>query len=271
MLRGVIFYTAIALAAAPLAARAEDTWKQHYERGTTAFDLEKYLDAAKEFESAYELKQNAAFLFNIGQAYRLAGQSEKAIGFYKTYLRRLPEASNRPEVEARIAELEKLVEQQKKALAEPPHGTIANAPISPLPMPVQAAPAPAVPMRHFAIRGGLGAANASAGVSLEFRPTFVGFLIGTGYYTGAAGLTFGSSDNTGGFYVDAVYLHAHSGLGHASLPGPAVALSLGWDIRFVPWLSTKLGVGAGHNFNWTTDRVSGPHILTVDAAIGTVF
>src|SRR5262249_32295491 len=94
------------------AGRAEDTWKQHYERGTTLFDLAKYLDAAKEFEAAYEMKQNPAFLFNIGQAYRLAGKSELAIGFYKSYLRRSPGAANRPEVEARIAELEKLVDEQ---------------------------------------------------------------------------------------------------------------------------------------------------------------
>ena len=117
-----------------LAGRAEETWKQHYERGTTLFDLAKYLEAAKEFEAAYELKQNAAFLFNIGQAYRLAGKSELAIGFYKSYLRRLPTAANKPEVEARIAELERLVEQQKKAAAEPPHGTMETAPVAPPPV-----------------------------------------------------------------------------------------------------------------------------------------
>jgi len=292
------------IAALSLPARAEDTWKQHYERGATLFDLEKYPDAAKEFETAYEMKQNPAFLFNIGQSYRLAGKAEKAIGFYKTYLRKQPAAANRAEVEARIAELEKLVEQQRKAAAEPPHGTIETAPAAPpaaapaptapaplaaaapppaaapmrsqptAPEPLHAAPAPMAPpstAHHFALRGGFGAATGVLGAGIEIRPGVVGFSIGSGVYAGTAGLTFGPSDNNGGLYVDAVAVWAHPGvLGVQINTGFGAALSIGWDLRPFSWLSLKLGVGAARNTAWKNVD-SKPHFLTFDAAMGPVF
>ena len=54
--------------------------------------------------------RDAALLFNIGQAYRLWDRPEDAIRAYKNYLRRVPDAVNRADVEKKIADLEKLVE-----------------------------------------------------------------------------------------------------------------------------------------------------------------
>ncbi len=59
---------------------------------------------------------NAAFLFNIAQAHRMAGHLDDAIGFYNNYLRLMPEAPNTAEVKKFIVELE----ASKKAAAEPP-------------------------------------------------------------------------------------------------------------------------------------------------------
>ena len=126
-----------------------NTAKAHFARGTMLYDLQRYDEAAKEYEAAYELKQDPALLFNIGQAYRFAGNYGKAIGAFKSYLRRVPGASNHDEVEGRIAEMEKLQTEQQKSQEKPPGGTIAPAPIEPKPptapetrVPVEAAPAP---------------------------------------------------------------------------------------------------------------------------------
>lgn len=108
------------------AAHADDiaAAKMHYERGTTLFDLQRYDEAAKEYEAAFEAKNDAALLFNIGQAYRFAGNHTKAIAAYRSYLRRLPDAPNRAEVELRISELQKLVDEQKRTQQAPPSGTL---------------------------------------------------------------------------------------------------------------------------------------------------
>src|SRR6266550_4745644 len=89
-------------------ARADELQqaKLHYERGTTAFALQRYDEAAREYEAAYEVRHDPKLLFNIGQAYRFAGDSEKAVRAYKTYLSLATNPRNRGEVEKRIAEME---------------------------------------------------------------------------------------------------------------------------------------------------------------------
>ncbi|MEA2696766.1 MAG: hypothetical protein QOI66_1037 [Myxococcales bacterium] len=111
------------------AAHAEDTAataaaREHYQKGTAFFDLGKYQDAIKEFEAAYEAKNDPAFLYNLAQSYRLAGNPEQALRFYKTYLRKNPKPQNRADIEEKIAQLEKLVDQKTATQTSPPTHTI---------------------------------------------------------------------------------------------------------------------------------------------------
>ena len=76
--------------------------KEHYTRGTSFYDLGRYDDAIKEFEAAYQLKNDPAFLYNLAQSYRQAGNHEQAVHFYKTYLRYVPKAPNRADIEEKI-------------------------------------------------------------------------------------------------------------------------------------------------------------------------
>ena len=94
--------------------------KEHYARGTSYYDLGKYDDAIKEFEAAYQLKNDPAFLYNLAQSYRLAGNEERALHFYKTYLRYVPKAPKRAEIEDRIAALERQMATESKATTTPP-------------------------------------------------------------------------------------------------------------------------------------------------------
>lgn len=105
----------------PLAAGADrgDTAdkaaaREHYEKGTSYYDLGRYPDAIKEFEAAYEIKKDPALLYNLAQAYRLGGNPEQALHFYKTYLRYVPRPPNRAEIEDRITGLEKQVAELKQ-------------------------------------------------------------------------------------------------------------------------------------------------------------
>jgi tetratricopeptide (TPR) repeat protein len=126
----------MALSASPARAQSEAQNKQeakeHYEKATRLYDLARYGDAIGEYEAAYLLVADPNLLYNMGQAYRLWDKPEEAIRCYKNYLRNRADASNRADVEKRIAELERTIEDRHRS------GTASSAP-SPPPV---AAPAP---------------------------------------------------------------------------------------------------------------------------------
>lgn len=94
--------------------------KEHYNRGTSYYDLQRYDEAAKEFEAAYQLKNDPAFLFNLAQSYRMAGNHERAATFYKTYLRYVPKAPNRADIEEKIKTEEQLAAKGPSTTPPPP-------------------------------------------------------------------------------------------------------------------------------------------------------
>src|SRR6478736_4808170 len=97
--------------------------KEHYTRGTSFYDLGRYDDAIKEFEAAYELKNDPAFLYNLAQSYRQAGNHEQAVHFYKTYLRYMPKAPNRADIEEKIKTEEQLIAKGGGTTTPPPANT----------------------------------------------------------------------------------------------------------------------------------------------------
>jgi tetratricopeptide (TPR) repeat protein len=138
------------LFATPALADDLQSAREHYHRATTLFDLRRYDEAVREYEKAFESKDDPALLFNIGQAYRLGGRYEAAIGAFRSYLRRQPAAKNRAEVMARIHEMQDLVDQQKATNEQPPQGTLTPPPdvaspvAAPKPKPEVAPPPPVV-------------------------------------------------------------------------------------------------------------------------------
>jgi tetratricopeptide (TPR) repeat protein len=127
-------------------ARADDgaaaSAREHYQKGTSFYDLGRYADAIKEFEAAYEIKNDPALLYNLAQSNRLAGNSEQALHFYRTYLRYVPKAANRAEIEERIKQLDQLVAQKSAAQTTPP---VQVAPPENVAPPLQTAPPPPTP------------------------------------------------------------------------------------------------------------------------------
>jgi len=105
--------------------------KQRYAAASRLYDLAEYEGALTEFKEAYRAVGDPAFLFNIAQCHRKLGHTQDAITFYKTYLRRAPNAANRAEVEHRITELEHAPAPQPpqpSPHAQPPPETAGGAP-----------------------------------------------------------------------------------------------------------------------------------------------
>jgi tetratricopeptide (TPR) repeat protein len=130
-----------------LDARADDTTaaREHYQKGTSYYDLGRWTDAIKEFEAAYEIKNDPALLYNLAQSYRQAGNSEQALHFYRTYLRRVPKAPNRAEIEGRISQLEQLIAQKSSTQTTPPNVTLPPGRDATTPPPMISRPRPPPP------------------------------------------------------------------------------------------------------------------------------
>jgi tetratricopeptide (TPR) repeat protein len=126
-IRALLCLLAFRLAAGVAHADDLTAAREHFRRGSTAYDLGRFLDAAHEYEAAYEAKADPSLLFNIGQSYRFVPDYPKAILAFKAYLRNAPNAPNRAEVETRIFEMQQ----------QPPR---TNAPLSPQPGAPTAAP-----------------------------------------------------------------------------------------------------------------------------------
>ena len=127
--------------------------KEHYKKGTAAYALGHYADAAKEYEAAFSSEPDPALLYNAAQAHRLAGNNTRALELYQSYLRLYaPQMHNQKEIERHISDLKKAIAAQAKATQSPPtstapvgstpaaSGTQASAPPSGAPPPVSEPP-----------------------------------------------------------------------------------------------------------------------------------
>ncbi len=73
-----------------------------FEAGRAAFDQGRYPDALGYFDRAYQLSKRPQLLYNIGQVHDRLRHDEEALQAFQQYLRQVPGAENRTEVEHRI-------------------------------------------------------------------------------------------------------------------------------------------------------------------------
>lgn len=93
--------------------------RDYLDKATAAFALNRYAVAAENYEKAFELKPDPAVLYNAAQAYRLAGNKERALELYQSYLR-MYGAEKRAEVEKHIENLKQAIEKDHAVATSPP-------------------------------------------------------------------------------------------------------------------------------------------------------
>jgi tetratricopeptide (TPR) repeat protein len=110
---------------------AQDEARDLYKQGMTHYELGEFNLAIDEFKRAYALTSAPGLLFNLAQVYRMKKDPEQAVYFYRTYLRLVPDAPNRADVEALLAENQALLDAdraKKRAAAEVAAAAAAAAP-----------------------------------------------------------------------------------------------------------------------------------------------
>jgi tetratricopeptide (TPR) repeat protein len=107
---------------------ATDRARARYQQGAQAYAAGRYKDAIDLFLDADRLAPNPAFAYNIGLGYEELGDAPNALRWYRDYLRALPNATDRDDIEPRIARAEgRLKErgvQQVTILSTPDGATI---------------------------------------------------------------------------------------------------------------------------------------------------
>ena len=106
----------VALAAAAPMAYADDTLsperipqkaRELAEKGRAYHDAGEYMKAVAAFKEAYVLAPSPGLLFNIAQAYRLAGDCDDAAWMYRRFLDSNPGEASRALAEQHLASVEK--------------------------------------------------------------------------------------------------------------------------------------------------------------------
>jgi hypothetical protein len=112
---------ALLLALRVHAAPTDEEFQRHYRAAIDLFLSERYPEALKEFQAAYEVRQLPRLLINIGTAHRKLGHAREAIEAYQAYLRIEPHPE--PEVQAKLKQcLEQahaLLEMQRASEGSP--------------------------------------------------------------------------------------------------------------------------------------------------------
>jgi hypothetical protein len=78
------------------------------DQATKSFVAKHFAQAAKEYQQAAELGRHRDLYWNIGDAWDRAGEGEKAVAAYKTYIQAYPNDHVVPDVQKRIKEIEAL-------------------------------------------------------------------------------------------------------------------------------------------------------------------
>lgn len=87
-------------------SRADSTAEMLYNEGQAAYDRADYALAVDRWHESYRLSQEPALLYNIGQAYRQAGDCARALASYRQFLADDPTSDRRTLAEELVRELE---------------------------------------------------------------------------------------------------------------------------------------------------------------------
>jgi tetratricopeptide (TPR) repeat protein len=113
-----------------------------YDEALRHYNVAEYADAITAFKGAYLISGDPKLLFDVAQSYRLSGDCEQALRFYKNFRREAPQAPNLAELDAAISKCEAAL---PTPVAAAPPGHPAATVERPAPAPPPVAPPATLP------------------------------------------------------------------------------------------------------------------------------
>jgi len=87
--------------------------REHFQIATRYYDEGRFIEAARQFEEAFELSGRPELQYNAYIAYREAHQNRRAAAALEGYLDNVPNAPDRVNLEARLEELRRVIAQEE--------------------------------------------------------------------------------------------------------------------------------------------------------------
>lgn len=111
------FLAAIAMTAAPATAQEpaperDDEARALFQAAVAAFNAGRYEDALERFEDAYEASPRPELLYNLGATADRLQREDAARSYFRAYLEQSPNPERRGEVEARLAALDRSIQER---------------------------------------------------------------------------------------------------------------------------------------------------------------
>ena len=94
---------------------ADKEARSHFNVGKALLDSGRFAEAAEEFDKAYRLSGRPQLLYNLYVAHRDAGNTPKAVEALRAYLKSVPDAPDRVNLQAKLDSLE---EQEKHRIEQ---------------------------------------------------------------------------------------------------------------------------------------------------------
>lgn len=129
-MRAVVVMIALvaAIAHAEPDSAAIERAKAHFKQGRALQAAGDYARAADEYKAAYELDPRPEMLFNVGQAFRLAGAKREALDYFKRYLDQQPDGPGAAEARVHVDALTKETDEGLKPAQEPAEKPVEDRP-----------------------------------------------------------------------------------------------------------------------------------------------
>lgn len=96
---------------------AEEQARAHYRTGSIAFSAGRFADALTEFQKSHALSQRPELIYNIAVAFDRLRRDREALDAFEEYLRLVPDAPQRAEVEGRVALLREALQSHAQLAA----------------------------------------------------------------------------------------------------------------------------------------------------------
>ena len=153
----------IALGGAPQRTPTPDELRL-FDEGTHALAAGDPRAAEKAWRAGYEIAHDPAFLVHLGEAEEKAGQTGEAVDTYRRYLREAPDASDRADIEQRLARLAPAAPPPAAAPKVETPGEFGGTPPAPVPSaPPAAAASPGPSAAHVDTEGPAGKEQEDSG------------------------------------------------------------------------------------------------------------
>jgi hypothetical protein len=119
MNRLVIAFAAMCVSSALAFAQSpEKIAEEHFNKGTTDYNLGRFVEAATHFTKAYEAWPQNEFLYNIAQSYRLGGNCKQALYMYKRFKSLKEKDTKAPMSAKKKSEVDKFIKELTECAAK---------------------------------------------------------------------------------------------------------------------------------------------------------